>query len=278
MAAYERQAMRFELTGQSATGLFRAASLELEKGLLAGWHALLPTVLGKGSTACRKIRFTDGGRTRETRADILYQPAPALTLDLFRAGTPQHYDLRVGGTTGLCGAGAFLSFTCRAGVAAEGLCREDLWAFLDWAAMLAAGIEPASGGMRNAVFYIDHGQPSVRVREFRPLECGQARAYLATLCTDLLTGNLDEHGSATGVHPYLLPHEAVLESRRRHTSVSDEIADLCAKAEGQRGRFSSLLGPVPAVLARYAAFPEPEVDAVVQRRFGPIFDLAKERA
>jgi hypothetical protein len=190
------------------------------------------------------------------------------------AGGSRRDDVRIGGSTGLCGGGTILGFTCRSGITAGGICREDLGAFLDYVAMTAAGIAPSLTGLRSAVFFVKEGRACVRVLEFAPLECEQARAYLAALCTDLLTGSLDDAGSATGIHPYLLPHEAVLASRQRGSTVSDEIADLCAKAEGERGRFSSLFGPVPAVLARYAALPEDQAQAMVERRFGLLFELA----
>jgi exodeoxyribonuclease V gamma subunit len=275
LAAYVRHAERVELSGQSPTGLFRTSGLALEKSLLAGWHALLPTILGSGPTACRKIRFISDSRTPETRTNIVYQPMPVFTINVPGAGSNRGDDVRIGGTTGLCGGGTLLGFTCRSGITAGGICREDLGAFLDYVAMTAAGIVPAPTGLRSAVFFVKEGRACVRVLEFAPLECGQARAYLAALCTDLLTGSLDDTGSATGIHPYLLPHEAVLASRQRRTTVSDEIADLCAKAEGERGRFSSLFGPVPAVLARYAALPEDQAQAMVERRFGLLFELAQ---
>lgn len=274
LAAYEGHAERVELSGQSPTGLFRASSLALEKNLLAGWHALLPSILGAGPTSCRKIRFIDTGRNSPMLTDVVYQPAPTVTIELPVAGSRRRQDVRIAGTTGLCGSGALLTFTCRSGITKAGICREDLGAFLDYVAMTAAGLAPAPRGLRSAVFFVKEGRACVRVLEFAPLECGQARAYLTTLCNDLLSGSLDE-GNATGVHPYLLPHEAVLASRERGTTVSDEIAELSTKVECDRGRFSSLLGPVPAVLARYAALPEDRAQVLVNRRFGLLFELAR---
>jgi hypothetical protein len=275
LATYEGHAERVELSGQSPTGLFRASSLALEKNLLAGWHALLPGILGFGPTACRKIRLIDAGRAPHTRTDVVYQQAPTVTTELPIEGSHRLQEVRIAGSTGLCGGGTLLAFTCRSGIAMGGICREDLGAFLDYVAITAAGVAPAPRGLRSAVFFVKEGQAYVRTLAFAPLECGQARAYLTALCNDLLIGSLDDKGSATGIHPYLLPHEAVLASHQNGTTVSDEIADLCVKAEGERGRFSSIFGPVPAVLARYAALPEDRAQALVERRFGLFFELAR---
>lgn len=266
-AAYERHAATVELSGASPTGLFRTASLALEKEMLVGWCTLAQDLLGR-ETPYRKIRFTEGAVSYEGQADFLYQPAPVLSVELPLAGAWQRRDVRVGGTTGLFGSATILSFTCRAGISDAGVCREDVWAFLDGVTMAAAGVALPVEGFQSAVFYVADGQPRMRTRLLPPLDRDCARDYLAALCADLLTGDLDARGEATGVHPYLLPHEAILESHRKGTRVGDEIAALCAASEGERGGFSSLRGPVPAVLARYAAPPEPNIAAMVNRRFG----------
>jgi hypothetical protein len=76
------------------------------------------------------------------------------------------------------------------------------------------------------------------------------------------------------VHPYLLPHEAVLASRHGRT-LAEEVRRLCA--EDERGSsFSSTRGPVPRATERFAPPPEALAQAMIAERFGLFFDLAGE--
>jgi hypothetical protein len=166
-----------------------------------------------------------------------------------------------------------LAFTYRAGISGKELIREELAAFLDYVVLTAAGAEPARPGHRSAVFFSKDGHGKLRTLGFRPLERERARDYLARLCADLLTGALDAQGAATGVHPYLLPHEAVFESRRKQVPIADAIDELC---ESDDASFSSLRGPVPRVLERYAPPAANDAERMVQARFGLFFELAQE--
>jgi hypothetical protein len=149
---------------------------------------------------------------------------------------------------------ATLSFTCRAGISAWTIGREDLWAFPRLRGADRGRRRAHAPGHRSALFYSQDGQGKLRTLGFRALERERARDYLARLCADLLTGALDVNGAATGVHPYLLPHEAVLgEPAQARHPLLDEIDELCSEAEGAGRSFSSLQGPVPRVLDRYAA-------------------------
>jgi hypothetical protein len=171
---------------------------------------------------------------------------------------------------------ATLTFTCRAGISGKEMVREELGAFLDYVVLTATGAEPAHTGHRSAVFFTKDGHGKLRALGFRPLDRQRARDYLARLCADLLTGALDGKGAATGVHPYLLPHEAVFENRRTQASLIDAIDELCAGAESEDASFSSLRGPVPRVLERYAPPPASEAERMVEARFGLFFELAQE--
>ena len=142
--------------------------------------------------------------------------------------------------------------------------------------LAAAGGEAACPGHRGALFYSRDGQGKVHTLGFRPLERERARGYLARLCADLLTGALDVNGAATGVHPYLLPHEAVLASQRKKTSLLDEIDELCSEADGKDRSMSSLQGPVPRVFDRYAPPTAPEAESMARSRFGLFFELARQ--
>jgi hypothetical protein len=215
---------------------------------------------------------------------LVYLPGPSFTLPLPDGtdGPNRTLAARIVGQTGLCadsaGAGdATICFTCRSGTWGAGASREDLWAFLDYVVLTAIGAEPARPGHRSAIFRARDGRGEARMVGFRPLERARALDYLARLCAELVTGALDDDGLATGVHPYLLPHEAVLASRRNQTPVADEIAELCAQAEADRPSFSSLQGPVRGALDRYAPPTAREAEIMVEARFGLFFDLMVEQ-
>jgi hypothetical protein len=73
-----------------------------------------------------------------------------------------------------------------------------------------------------------------------------------------------------------LPHEAVFASQREGSAIRDEIIELCGVHETRAASFSSLQGPVPRVLARYAPPTEEDAQRMVADRFGLFFELAEE--
>ena len=290
LAAYQRRASHAELGGQSPTGLFRCAGTQFETELLHAWQETMPEILGSGRAECRVVRLVkqvgqglaqvaQGAQGRNT--GIIYCFAPDFDISLpGPAGTPVLH-VRIGGETRLCArsekaGSATLNFTCRTGISDANTCREDLWAFLDYVVLAAAGGEAVCPGHRGALFYNHDGQGKVHTLGFGPLARDRARGYLARLCADLLTGALDVDGAATGVHPYLLPHEAVLASQRKKTPLLDEIDELCSEAEGKGRSMSSLQGPVPRVFDRYAPPTAPEAESMARSRFGLFFELALE--
>jgi hypothetical protein len=282
-AAYQRRASHAELGGRSPTGLFRAAGTRFEEELLRAWWEKLPEISGPGRVECRVVRLAksaavDLARDAGSKAGVVHRRAPGLAVFLPSAAGRVSRDIRLGGQTRFCtqsemAGSATLGFTCRAGIHGQEICREDLWAFLDYVALAATSDETTLPGHRSALFYSSEGQGKVRTRGFRPLECQRARDYLGLLCADLLTGALDASGAATGVHPYLLPHEAVLASRRNNTPLLDEIDELCSEAEGKEWSMSSLQGPVPGVLDRYSAPTVKEAESMAEARFGLFFEL-----
>jgi exodeoxyribonuclease V gamma subunit len=284
LAAYQRRSSRAELAGQCPTGLFRAAGVQVEQEVLRTWHEELPKLLGQRRAECRVIRLAAHAHQPSARREssgVVYCPAPSFTLPLpGGAGAPSRV-VRLGGQTGLCAlldhaSDATLAFTCRAGISGKEMIREELGAFLDYVVLTAAGAEPARASHRSALFFTKNGHGKLRTLVFRPLERERARDYLARLCADLLTGALDAQGASTGVHPYLLPHEAVFESQRKQAPIVDAIDDLCAGAESDDPVFSSLRGPVPRVLERYAPPDAGDAERMVQARFGLFFELARE--
>jgi exodeoxyribonuclease V gamma subunit len=284
LAAYQRRSNHAELAGQCPTGLFRSVGTQIELELLRAWHEELPKILGQRHADCRVVRLTPHAHqpsVRRERSGVVYGPAPTFTIPLPGAADGPGLVVRVGGQTGLCAglenAGdATLTFTCRAGISGKDMVREELGAFLDYVVLTAASAEPARPGHRSAVFFSKDGHGKLRTLGFRPLERERARDYLARLCADLLTGGLDAEGTATGVHPYLLPHEAVFESQRKSMPMVDAIDDLCSGAEGDDAHFSSLRGPVPRVLERYTPPTAGDAEHMVQARFGLFFELAQE--
>ncbi len=287
LAAHARRSSRVELAGQYPTGFFRNASAQLETDLLRDWHEKLPGALEAERAQCRAFRLASADQglpqARRGGAGLVYLPGPSFTLPLLdgTGGPGRTLAARIVGQTGLCAnsAGArdtTVCFTCRGGTWVAGACREDLGAFLDYVVLTAIGAEPVRPGHRSAIFHARDGRGKARTVDFRPLERARARDYLAHLCADLVTGAIDGSGLPTGVHPYLLPHEAVLASRRNHTPVVDEIAELCAQAEADRPSFSSLQGPVRGALDRYAPPTAREAEIMVEARFGLLFDLMVE--
>jgi len=286
LAAYQRRAGRAELTGRCPTGLFRTSSTQFEQDLLGAWQKELPRILGQGSTKCCVVRLVPHAgkgllQTGRDNSGVVFYPAPTFTVTLPGTQGGPDMEIRIGGQTGLCAslgeagvAASTLGFTCRAGISGKDVLREELGAFLDYVALTAAGADPARSGHRSALFYAKDRQGKSRTLGFGPLERERARDYLARLCAELVTGALDANGLATGVHPYLLPYEAVLASERKQTPLADEIDDLCEKAESDEPSFSSLRGPVPRVLERYA--PPAAAESMVKARFGLFFQLAQE--
>jgi hypothetical protein len=112
---------------------------------------------------------------------------------------------------------------------------------------------------------------------FRPLAADRARAYLADLISDLLTGVRDGGGVATGVHAYLFPFEAVFEARtsKKRPPLIDAIESLRDTyfERGPKAAFSSVYGPVPDAVARHEP-PAPDAAADMERRrFDLFFEL-----
>jgi len=94
------------------------------------------------------------------------------------------------------------------------------------------------------------------------------------LAAELLEGAHDPAtGSPTGVHPYLLPHEAVFEANRKGKDVVEVVETLCDQYADLGRAFSSGYGPVPQAIERHLP-PGPEAAAhMVDSRFGLLFAL-----
>jgi exodeoxyribonuclease V gamma subunit len=273
--SFRRQALAAELAGQSPTGIFGEAALKRQEEALAAWQHELPGLLGSGRLEFSSVRFTphaEASVRHDPTGAIAFQPSPRLMLGTVDKPT----EIRITGQTGLLARRAeapamSLAFTWRAEVDPQSLGLYELRAFLDYVVLAATDTQLWCDGHCSALFFRSSKQAGVRLCDFGPLERTRAMDYLTRLCRELV----EDPACVNGLHPYLLPHEAVLTSQERGTNVTGEIDRLCEGAE--RSGFSSLRGPVPDVLARYTAPPAREAERMVSARFGLFFELARLR-
>jgi exodeoxyribonuclease V gamma subunit len=283
LASYARSVFRCELGGQSPTGLFRAAAERVETSILQAWHHNLPLVLGSSPVQCQVVQFVQADRNEgSTAAAAACRRAPCFSVVLPQiAGEPSRgIDIRIEGQTELwthseATGDTTLTFSCRGKIEREKRSREELRAFLDYVVLTASGAESVRPGHGSALFFAADDAGKLRLLRFRALERDRALDYLARLCTDLLTGARDGRGVHTGVHAYLLPHEAVFSSRETGTPIDEEVDDLREACENRGTSFSSVQGPVKGVLSCYRPLPETEAQHIAKERFDLFFDLAE---
>jgi exodeoxyribonuclease V gamma subunit len=282
-ACFERASLSAELAGRGPAGIYRTVRAERAKGVLAAWHAVLPRVLGPGKVRCRRFRFVPdlqaapAGGAPVTTGGLEQRRAPSFTLTLpAQAGAPLAVTVVIVGETGLwAGAAAdrALAFTPRTIGDPDALGKEDLAAFLDHAALAAAGDEPRRSGFSSVLFHTATEPPDARAHPFGGLSAAEGLAYLRDLCTALLAGG---PGGAP-VHPYQLPYEAVLASQARNDDLLATIERHLADEEKSRERQDEARRdrePLPSARERYAP---PAADAaarMVAERFGLFFRLA----
>lgn len=138
--------------------------------------------------------------------------------------------------------------------------RWGLRAFFDHAALSAMGRD----GEPHRAVQLYGDQPGGRVTElpFAPLTREEARGWLASLTGDLLGQS----------HAYLLPVEAVLRfaerfDEARGAALLDSIAMVRDRWNGGQSRWGPVRDPL-----RYPPPPLGDAEAMVERRFGLIFD------
>jgi hypothetical protein len=109
---------------------------------------------------------------------------------------------------------------------------------------------------------------------FAPLDMARARDYLARLVRDMLTGAPGPSGEPTGLHPYVLPCEAVFRARRRGVRARDEAESLSQRyREGARIHLSTLYGPIRDAVERWSPPPAEIAARMAASRFGLFFEL-----
>jgi exodeoxyribonuclease V gamma subunit len=268
--SYRQTVLAAELAGRCPTGLFREAEFRRHEETLMRWQRELAGFLGEAPLPIAPVRLGPHASADGSEGSVRLAVRPSPRMGVVIAGGTVEVCLT--GQTGLCArkadaTGISLAFTCRGKIDALRFGKEELRAFLDYVALTAAGEEPRRDGHRSILAFRSDDDLGVRICDFAPLARARATEYLTNLCRELLAPK-------AGVHPYLLPHEAVLASHEHGTGVVDEIRALCADSE--RNGMSSLRGPVPDVLARYAPPSSAEAERMAQARFGLFFDLILE--
>jgi len=291
-ACHARHAMAAELAGRCPSGIFRTPSASDEQRILQVWQEELPSLLGEDEARCRAFRFVPNLEAAHDEAEdrqgtrpaghVEHRPAPSFALELPAVGgqPPRTVTVTIVGETRpwvsrQAAGDTALSFTTRKDLDPGGACKEDLAAFLDYAVLTASGHEGSRPGFASALFHAAKGSAGLRRQSFGPLSREHARDYLASLCAELIAGGRYADGSPTSVHPYLLPHEAVLASRAKGTPLALEIEKLSAKEDRREASFSSTRGPVPRATECYAPPSETEAKRMIEVRFGLFFELAE---
>jgi hypothetical protein len=272
-AALRTRAQHAELRGQAPTGLYAAAEHPRQHAVLDGWLAELAALASAGTTATPSfLRF---GRPT-MRAGHPVVPAAPVLLEI---PPPEGHGseplvIEVVGRTELKlgpDAPASLTFTSRRDNAPVRLFRDRLRVFIDHVVRAAAGLEAP----HTAHVIWAHGERhTTSTVNFLPLPPEHARAYLGGLIGELLAGATTVAGWASGLHPYLLPCEAIFEAHNKRTSIVDEVEKLRDHYfERSWLTFSSVNGPVPQAVERHEPPSEQEARRMAESRFGLYFDL-----
>jgi len=253
-AAWDEAALTAELDGTFPTGAFFAATRKRHLSLLQSWAELLAAE----ARGLRPRILQIGPADEHTRVDV---QLPAVHLVV---RTSNGKDVRVA-LVGRSEPSLFVGDPLTAGVRTlllrpkigSALDRQRTWlrGFLDGAALAAAGSKRGHGILELATKGAQRRHFTAELGAWEP---EAARRYLGSLCGQLLDG----------VHPYLLPCEAVLAWHAKPEAAS--ITDRIRKLRDGDSAFSSSWGPVP----HPERFPVPTEAAAVEwaeRRFGPFF-------
>jgi hypothetical protein len=275
-ARYDEISLREELAGRAPAGLFREAEREHHAAILNKWTEQLGRIANGGRLRGRVLHFGRAAESEDAR-EIL----PAITLELGAAGAQPPLQVELQGRTSVLVESsdvprASVIFTCRAKDADEETRRdkESLAAFFDHVALAAAGLSQPQAGHRGLILLTHVDEQDIEEYRFAPLDRARARDYLACLVREMLTGTLGPSGEPTGLHPYVLPCEAVFRARRRGVRAEDEAASLSQRyREGARIHLSTLYGPIRDAVERWNP-PAAEIAArMAASRFGLFFEL-----
>jgi exodeoxyribonuclease V gamma subunit len=281
LAAFEGLARREELRGRAPTGFYAEAERPALQAILRGWLEEL-VIWAEGKPLSGRVHRFGRAQARETVAPVRHDPIRLDLPDPFSEGA--RLSVEVVGNTGLVvsaggdPASVVLTSRSRSGDDRARRQRDRLRAFVEHLALSAAGV--AAGPHGALVVRANGGDHEASPARFRALPAEAARAHLGALVTDLVTGARDAGGVPTGVHPYLLPCEAVFSARERNKDLVEEIERLRDNylEKPTLLRFSSVDGPVPEAVERHDPPPGPEARRMADRRFGLYFDLLEEVA
>jgi exodeoxyribonuclease V gamma subunit len=285
---FSRLAAREELRGRAPTGFFAACERPALAAILRGWLEELVIWAGGKPLDGRLYRFGRADARDDTPA-LAHEPVVLeIANPFYRAeagsGEPERLRVEIVGQTGLhllAGdqtASVVLTTRSRTSDDRTRRQRDRLRPFVEHLVLSAADLSPgAHGALLVRAQGDDHDAAAAR---FRALPAEAARAYLGTLVTDLLTGAGDAAGTPTGVHPYLLPCEAVFAARERDKDLVQEIERLRDNylEKPYLLGFSSVYGPVPEAVERHEPPPAAEARRLADARFGMFFDLLEEVA
>jgi exodeoxyribonuclease V gamma subunit len=275
-ARYDEISLREELAGRAPAGLFREAEREHHAAILNNWTEQLGRIANGGRLHGRVLHFGRAAENGDAR-EIL----PAITLELGAAGPQPPLQVELQGRTSMLvessdAPRASVIFSCRAKDADEEtrLDKESLAAFLDHVALAAAGLAGAQAGHRGLILLTHADEQDIEEYRFAPLDMARARDYLARLVRDMLTGAPGPSGEPTGLHPYVLPCEAVFRARRRGVRARDEAESLSQRyREGARIHLSTLYGPIRDAVERWSPPPAEIAARMAASRFGLFFEL-----
>jgi exodeoxyribonuclease V gamma subunit len=250
LAEYERRADLLELTGALPTGLFGAVERARLRRRLETWLAQVP------AGPIETVRF--GGAQEHAVVGARRDPLLVdLTLDA--PGLPPALRVEITGRTEpLADAHrTSLVFSVRGDPGDEAdlakTLKQALRGVLDHAILAAAG---EGAGQPHVVHVCLQGDGGAVRFELQPFSAAEARAWLATLTTALVSR----------AHDYLLPCEAALLHFVR--GGAGALVD-CAREVLGWPFVSSKLGPITDLDA-YAVPPEDEARAIVAARLGPM--------
>jgi exodeoxyribonuclease V gamma subunit len=252
----ERAALR-ELCGRRPTAVFDEVLREVHSRDLACWKTLYDAIPGRTDGPFEPVRF---GRAEE-HADV-YRIEDAIGLDVELPGGRRARVSLSGRTNEIAPGGSGSVVLAKraqsnAWWAKSRNGRDWLRGFLDGVALAASGIKTCKSHA-TYLCVAAGGEPVASWVRFAGFSRDEARAYLSAVVGDLLSG----------VHPYLLPFEAVFRARRTYPGESIEAA--VSKALGERG-VTSKFGPVPGI-ERFAPPREDEALDMIARRLGPFFE------
>jgi exodeoxyribonuclease V gamma subunit len=259
--AYDAAADTAVLDGRLPSGTFRRAARDLHLALLRGWRDALA---GAGEIEGAPAPLWFGQAPEHLRGVDIQAPVIVdvdVDVDAGGAGGPRPARVHIhGATEPVARVGgqdaSIILLTARTKDAGNG--RDLLRGWIDHLVLSAAG-RAAPGGRRVLMLRPDQRAPEEQL--LAPLAPAEARRLLATLAADLLAR----------LYPFFLPCEGVLGWERKKPP-RPRLTDYIDMLHGDDWtRFTSDWGPIRG--ARDYPIPsEEEAQAVVARRFQPLFD------